>query len=195
MACDRIADFVVVGGGAGGASAAAYLHRAGASLLVLSDGPDRTAALLDSPARLTLYNQFRRFEQRDVRNTATRGGWQQIVGAGGNNMHNGAVHQMPPLGRLDALLGGGGAAWRAAAWLARAGVTTTVVGDTPECGDAAGADLRNLTYKYERGPMGCFPHRCTPTAQTPAPAANPTVCTWRWAARRAHGGGRTASER
>jgi len=149
----------VVGGGAGGAAAAAYLHRAGAAVLVLSDGPDRTAALLDSPARLTLYNQFGRFEQRSVRNTATGGGWQQIVGAGGNNMHNGAEHQMPPLERLDALLGGGGTARRAAGWLARAGVTTMVVGDTPECGDAAGADLRNLSFKYERGPMGCLPQQ------------------------------------
>jgi len=155
--CDLIADFVVVGGGAGGAAAAAYLHRVGASVLVLSDWPDRTAALLDSPVRLTLYNQFGRFEQRGVRNTATGGGWQQIVGGGGNNMHNGAVNQMPPLSRLDALLGDGGTAQRAAGWLARAGVTTMVVGNTPECGDAAGADLRNLSYKYERGPMECLP--------------------------------------
>jgi choline dehydrogenase-like flavoprotein len=159
MACDLIADFVVVGGGAGGAAAAAYLHRAGASAFVLSDGPDRTAALLDSPVRLTLYNQFGRFEQRGVRNTATGGNWQQITGAGGNNLHNGAVHQMPPLGRLDALLGGDGTARRAADWLARAGVATMVVGDTPECGDAAGADLRNLSFKYERGPMGCLPQQ------------------------------------
>lgn len=152
-------DFVVVGAGAGGSAAAAYLHHAGASVAVLSDGPDRTADLLDHPARATLYNQFGLFAQRSVPNTGTGGAWQQIVGAGGNNMHNGAVHQMPPLDRMDVLLGGDGTALRAARWLARAPVTRMAVRETPECGDARASDLLNLTYKYERGPLGCLPQQ------------------------------------
>jgi len=156
--CDASGDFVVVGAGAGGAAAAAYLQSLGKSAIVLSDGPDNTGTLRTSPAWQTLYNYFGKFSQREVANSNANGGpWQQVVGAGGNNLHNGGVHQLPPVDQLDALLGGDGKALDAALWLSRAPLAHMIGAETAQCNDAPAALLTNITYKYFRGPEGCVP--------------------------------------
>ena len=160
--CDSSHDVIVVGAGAGGAAAAAFIvaDARGATTLVLSDGPDRSAAVSSAALDDTLYNRFGQLSQRAVPNVAGEqgSGWVQITGAGGNNAHNGGVHQMPSPFQMDTLLGMDGRALEAAAWLAvQPGLSSLAATPTSACSDR---DPTNLTAYHLHGPLGCSPlHR------------------------------------
>jgi len=167
--CSSYHDHIVIGAGAGGSAAASYLmhHGRTADTLVISDGPDRAHLLRSNAFDLTVMNGFGQFAQRSVANSAEGGGhWQQILGAGGNNLHNSGVHQMPPPAQMDSLLGGDGLAQRAVQWLSQSGrmssLSTSI--EDSACSDR---DPSNLTAYHMSGPLGCSPlHRYAVCNQT-----------------------------
>ena len=133
-------------------------------MLVLSDGPDRTGNLSTASLDDTSGNRFGGFAERAVPNARTgpsSSEWVQIIGAAGNNLHNGGVHAMPPVSQLDDLLGSDGRAKRAVDWLASVRSPASLTVDAPDsaCADVSGDALTNLSAVYAHGPGGCLPLR------------------------------------
>uniref|UniRef100_A0A7S4F0F1 Glucose-methanol-choline oxidoreductase N-terminal domain-containing protein n=1 Tax=Chrysotila carterae TaxID=13221 RepID=A0A7S4F0F1_CHRCT len=152
-------DVILVGAGAGGAAAAAFLQSStnAERILVLTDGDDKSNLLAEDKFDDTVYNYFGKFDQREIPNKMGGASWIQTMGPGGNNLHNGGVHQLPPPGQLDTLLGGNGDAIKATTWLASAGPSSLAASATAECNDR---DPTNLKNYYLNGPLGCSPlHR------------------------------------